>query len=128
MIDFQNLTQFQSNQSFMEGVENEDMRKLLSTLSEGLPPPENQVNLNFFQDDNSIPKKNVKTKYSNTKVKSRNLLTNVSYRRYKPEDVEKVNFVVDAFSFLTQNLNPTGLDRKLETALERDYVKMIWDT
>ena len=39
-----------------------------------------------------------------------------------------MNFVVDFFSFLTQNLNPTGLDRKLETALERDYVKMIWDT
>ena len=62
MIDFQNLTQFQSNQSFMEGVENEDMRKLLSTLSEGLPPPENQVNLNFFQDDNSIPKKKCENK------------------------------------------------------------------
>ena len=39
-----------------------------------------------------------------------------------------MNFVVDVFSFLTQNLNPTGLDRKLETALERDYVKIIWDT
>ena len=48
LIDFQNLTQFQSNQSFMEEVENEDMRKLLSTLSEGLLPPENQLNLNFF--------------------------------------------------------------------------------
>ena len=50
------------------------------------------------------------------------------YRRYKTEDVEEVNFVVDVSSFLTQNLNLTGLDRKLETALERDYVKMIWDT
>ena len=63
--------------------------------------------------------KNARTKYSNTKVKSRNLLTNVSYRRYKPEDVEKVNFVVDVFSILIQNLNPTGLDRKLETTLVR---------
>ena len=32
------------------------------------------------------------------------------------------------FSLLTQSLNLTGLDRKLETALERDYVKMIWNT
>ena len=117
MIDFQNLSQFQSNQSFMEKVENEDMKKLLSTLSEGLPPPENQLNLNFFQDDNGIPKK--KKKCSNTKVKSRNIFRNVSYRRYKPEDVEKVNFVVDVFSILIQNLNPTGLDRKLETTLVR---------
>ena len=38
-----------------------------------------------------------------------------------------MNFVV-VFSFLTQNLNRTGLDRKLETTLEGDYVKMIWDT
>ena len=56
------------------------------------------------------------------------MLTNVSHRRYKPEDVEKTNFVVDVFSFSTRNLNPTGLDRKLETSLERDYVKMIWDS
>ena len=39
-----------------------------------------------------------------------------------------MNFVVDVFLFLTQNLNLTSLDRKLETKLERDYVKMIWDT
>ena len=30
-----------------------------------------------------------------------------------------------AFFFLTQNLNPTGLDRKLEIPLQRDYIKMI---
>ena len=82
----------------MEEVENEDMRKLLSTLSEGLPPPENQLNLNFFQDDNDVPKKkiiikkNAKTKYFNTRVKCRNLLKNVSYRRYKPENGEKSEF------------------------------------
>ena len=29
---------------------------------------------------------------------------------------------------MTTNLNPTGLDRKLETLLERDYLKMVWDT
>ena len=52
----------------------------------------------------------------------------MSYRRYKPEDVEKTNFVIDVFSFLTQHLNLTGLDRKLETQLERDYAKMICDT
>ena len=51
---------------------------------------------------------------------------NVSYRRYKPENVEKTNFVIDVFSFLTQDLNPT--DRKLDTRLERDYVKMIWES
>ena len=39
---------------------------------------------------------------------------------------KKTNFVMAAFLFLTQNLNPTGLDRKLEIPLQRDYIKMIW--
>ena len=127
MIDFQNLTQIQ-NQSLMgeEELENEDMKSFLSTLMEGL---ENQLDPDFFPDDSDVQKKvKTTTKYSNTKVKARNLLTNVSYRRYKLEDVEKTNFVINVFSFLTQNLNPTGLDRKLETPLERDYVKMIWNS
>ena len=125
---FSKLDTVSKQLEFYRGSRKQGMRKLLSTLLEGLPLPENQLNLNFLQDNNYIPQKPVKTKYNNTKVKSRNLITNVSYRRYKPEDVQKVNFVVDAFSFLTQILNPTGLDRKRETALERDYVKMIWDT
>ena len=93
---------------------------------------QSQLDPDFFEDDNDVQKRKktetTSTKFSNTKVKTRNLLTNVSYRRYKPEDVEKTNFVIDVFSFLTQNLNPTGLDRKLEILLERDYIKMIWDS
>ena len=36
--------------------------------------------------------------------------------------------MLDVFSFLTQNLNPSGLDRKLETLLKRGYIRMIWDS
>ena len=106
-----------------EELQNEDMKKLLNTLTEGL---ESQLDPDFFQDNNKVQKK-AKTisKCCNTKVKTRYLLANVSYRSYMPEDVEKTNFVIDVLSFLTQNLNPTGLDRKLETPFERDYVKMI---
>ena len=102
------------------------MKKLLSTLTEGL---ESQLDPDFFQDDNDVQTKaKTITKYSNTKVKTRNQLTNVSYRRYRPENVEKTNYVIIVFSFLIQNLNPTGLDRKREIPLERDYVKIIWDS
>ena len=97
-----------------------DFQNLMERLQSQLDP-------DFFQDDNDVQKRKktetTSTKFSNTKVKTRNLLTNVSYRRYKPEDVEKTNFVIDVFSFLTQNLNPTGLDRKLEIKLEREYGK-----
>ena len=58
MIDFQNLTQIQS-QSLMgeEELENEDMKKLLSTLTEGL---ESQLDPDFFQNDNNVQKKKSK--------------------------------------------------------------------
>ena len=55
MIDFQNLTQIQS-QSLMgeEELENEDMKSFLSTLMEGL---ENQLDPDFFPDDSDVQKK-----------------------------------------------------------------------
>ena len=65
--------------------------------------------------------------YSSTKVKARNLLTNASYRRFKPEDFEETTFVLDAFTFLVQNLNPIALNRKLKTDIKRNYVKMLWE-
>ena len=54
MIDFQNLTDIQ-NQSLMEEVENQDMKKLLSTLTKGLLV-ESQLDPDFFQFDNSVKK------------------------------------------------------------------------
>ena len=52
----------------------------------------------------SLQKKKMRQRqdYSSTKVKTRNLLTNVSYRRFKQTDFNKKNFIVDIMSFLTQ--------------------------
>ena len=50
---------------------------------------EDQQSQNFSsQDDNVVPKIKMKRRndYSNTKVKTKNLLTNVSYRRFKQSD------------------------------------------
>ena len=41
--------------------------------------------------------------YSSTKVKTGNLLINVSYRRFKQSDFNKTSFIVDILSFLAQN-------------------------
>ena len=65
--------------------------------------------------------------YSNTKVKTRNLLTNVSYRRFKQSDFMKNNFIIDILSFLVQNFNPINLERKLDIEKERNMVKFLWD-
>ena len=77
-----------------------------------------QLNQDFFQDNNKTNNKKATWKksnsYSNTKVKTRNFVTNISYRRYKWSDFKKDDFVVDVFSFLVQNLNPTMLDQKFD--------------
>ena len=76
-----------------------------------------------------VPKKEMKHRsdYSNTKVKTRNLLTNVSCRKFKQSDFHKNNFIIDILSFLVQSFNPVNLDVKLDTDKERETVKFLWD-
>ena len=67
-------------------------------------------NQNFSQDNNVVPKKvKRRSDYSNAKVKARNLLTKVAYRRFKQSDFMKDSFVIDILSFLVQNCNPINL-------------------
>ena len=80
----------------------------MSTFSGNI---EEQQDLNFSQDNNVVPKKEMKRRsdYSKTKVKTRNLLTNVSYRRFKQSDFNNPSFIVDILLFLVQNFNPINL-------------------
>ena len=77
----------------------------------------------------SFQKKEMKRKsnHSNTKVKARNLLTNVPYRRFKQSDFLKDSFIIDLLSFLLQNFSPINLDITLELEKEREMVKFMWD-
>ena len=65
--------------------------------------------------------------YSNTKVKTRNLLTNVSYRQFKQSDFHSQSFIVDILSFLLENFSPVNLDIKLDIEREWDMIKFMWD-
>ena len=54
---------------------------------------ENWLNQDFSQDDNDVKKKKkavaralARKRYSTTKIKARNFLTNIAYRRYKKSD------------------------------------------
>ena len=58
--------------------------------------------------------------YSNTKVKTKSLLTNASYRKLKQSDFRNSNFIVDILSFLVQNFNPINLDIKLDRERTRN--------
>ena len=107
--------------------EQRDMETLLSTFTESIVG--DQQSQNFSLDNNVVPKKKMKQRknYSSTKVKARNLLRNVSHRRFKQTGFNKGNFIVDIMTFLTQNFNPINLDRKLDVEKERDMVKFLWD-
>ena len=80
----------------------------MSTFSGNI---EEQKDLNFSQDNNVVPKNEMKRRsdYSSAKVKARNLLTNVSYRRFKQSDFNNPSFIVDILLFLVQNFNPINL-------------------
>ena len=116
MLDQANFSMIQS-QSRME-QEQKDMEILLSAFTESVV--ENHQNQSSSQDNNVVPKKQMRQRkdYSITKVKTRNLLTNVSYRRFEQIDFNKKNFIVDIMSFVTQNFNPVNLDRKLDLEKE----------
>ena len=98
MLDFHKFSLMQSQNQSIPGQEQKDIETLLSTFREGA---ESQQEQNFSQEDNDVPPKKRKrkstTNYSNTKVKARNLLTNVSYRRFKQSDFNTSSFIVDIF-------------------------------
>ena len=124
MLDQMNysITQSQS----MSTQEQKDMETLLNTFTEEIGSQQDQ---NFLQDNNFVSKKKTKRRkdYSNTKVKTRNLLTNVSHRRVKQSDFKKDSFLIDILSFLLQNCNPINLERKLDSEKDREMVKFLWD-
>ena len=124
ILDFQKLISIQSQNLLKEVLENEELKNFLNQINQELVVPESQPDPEFFQDYNDVQPK--KIKYSSTKVKTRNLLTNVSYRQYNSKD-EKRSFYIDLFSYILLNLNPIGLDRKLDSDFERNQLKMILD-
>ena len=44
-------------------------------------------------------KKNLRKKYSTTKIKLRNFLTNISYNRLKVKAYDNLSLVIDIYSF-----------------------------
>ena len=121
-IDF-SIFQKQSKMEEDYSQETKDLATLLQTFT---AEKESQQSQNSSHDNNVVKPKQ-KAFYSSTKVKARNLLTNVAYRRYKLSDFNKTNFVIDILSFMVYNCNPTNLEIKLETDKEREMIKFLWD-
>ena len=75
----------------------------------------------FFQDNNAIGKK-----YTTTRIKSRNFLSNIAYIGINKDDYYNKNFVFDVYLLLTKNLNPFKLDRKLADKTKHEMIYMLW--
>ena len=92
-----------------------------------------RINQDFSQGDNYIKIKKKaavralsRKRYSTSKIKSRNFLTNIAYRRCKTSDFNNGSFFIDVYSFLLQNLYPLMIDRKFDSENHRQCVKMLW--
>ena len=91
-----------------------------------------ELSQNFFLDDNAncgqqqqqqhfILKKTIrrcssrrKRIYNPTKVKWRDFVTNISYNRLRNMDFNNALFIIDCFTYILFNLNPSFLERKFD--------------
>ena len=65
-------------------------------------------------------------KYSPTRIKSRNFLSNISYSGINKNDFYNENFILDIYVLLVKNLNPFSLQRKISDKLKQEMVYMLW--
>ena len=90
----------------------------------------NQPDQNFCQDDNDIPKKKKKkskTFYSPTKIKARNYLSNISYRRVSDKDFVHAGFIIDMLTYIVMDLKLFFLNTAYSEEENRDMIKMLWE-
>ena len=65
-------------------------------------------------------------KYSPTRIKSRNFLSNISYTGISKNDFYNENFILDVYVLLVKNLNPFSLSRKVTDKTKHEMVYMLW--
>ena len=65
-------------------------------------------------------------KYSPTRIKSRNFLSNISYTGISKNDFYNENFILDVYVLLVENLNPFSLSRKVSDKTNHEMVYMLW--
>ena len=65
--------------------------------------------------------------YSCTKMKARNFLTNISYRRISDKDFQNESFVIDMLSYILLYIKPFFLTVTYSDKEQQDMVKMLWE-
>ena len=75
----------------------------------------------FFQDNKPFERK-----YTTTRIKSRNFLSNIAYVRINKENFYNENFIFDNYLLVIKNLNPFLLFWKLSDKNKHEMIYMLW--
>ena len=89
----------------------------------------------FYLDDanqkqQSTMVKNLKRKakpYTSTRIKARNVLSNIAYSGVKAEDFVNSDLTFEVITLLTKSINLFSLERKITDAKNRDIIYMFWE-
>ena len=65
-------------------------------------------------------------KYSPTRIKSRNFLSNISYTGINKSDFYNESFILDVYVLLVKNLNPFSLQQKISDKMKHEMIYMLW--
>ena len=65
-------------------------------------------------------------KYSPTRIRSINFLSNIYYTGISKNDFYNENFILDVYVLLVKNLNPFSLSRKVTYKTKHKMVYMLW--
>ena len=96
-------------------------KQCIKTKMEQKTNDENIQDMDFVQDNKTIGKK-----YSTTRIKPRNFLSNIAYVGIKKEDYNNKNFILEVYLLLTKNLNPFLLDLKLADKTKQKMIYRLW--
>ena len=78
----------------------------------------------FFQNNKAANYQ--KIKYTTTRIKFRNFLSNIAYIGINKEEYYNKNLPFDVYMLSTKNLNPFSLDRKLADKNKHEMIYMLW--
>ena len=80
----------------------------------------------FFQNNKVAHHPKKKVKYTMTRMKPQNFLSNITYIGINKEDYYNKNFIFDVYFLLTKNLNLFSLDKKLADKTKHEMIYMLW--
>ena len=78
-------------------------------------------NPDFFQDNKPLNERSER-KYTTTRIKLRNFLSNIPNVGINKEDFYNDNFIFDVYLLMNKNLNPFSLDRKLNDPNKHEMI------